>query len=317
MPKNFDPAIEERAVRMVLEQLPEYGSISPACVLVGANLVVREGDAANLGGKAWIDAGECDNLTTAEDEETTRLKAENRRLRVAILKAATTFVAGWTQPPHALIAGFIEQMRAQAYAVDSACPVLREQGCQLAACTYRFGQTDKIAAHTLSDASMMDPVRSAAWTSDHQGRVRPASEVLYGIIEPPGPWCFRARLNFQHRNREHLPLPPSRGNADQRYVYVVVSWFPLPDFMGISSRSHEEYPCPDSTHLSPTRSVSVGLRRSRNTLRSHPASPADFLHRQEGTHQARKDDGYREYFGEFSQAPVLHFDHCPDHMRKI
>lgn len=40
MPENFDPAIKERSVRMVLEQLPEYASLCQACAAVGASLGV-------------------------------------------------------------------------------------------------------------------------------------------------------------------------------------------------------------------------------------------------------------------------------------
>ena len=100
MPKNFEPAIKERAVRMVLEQLPEYASLSQACAAVGASLGVGKETLRTWVRKAQIDAGEREGLTTAEDEEIKRLKAENRRLRedVAILKAATTFFAGELDP---------------------------------------------------------------------------------------------------------------------------------------------------------------------------------------------------------------------------
>jgi putative transposase len=36
-----------------------------------------------------------------------------------------------------MIMGFIDTMRAQGHAVESVCRVLREQGCQVAARTYR------------------------------------------------------------------------------------------------------------------------------------------------------------------------------------
>ena len=38
MPKKFEPAAKERAVRMVTEQATEYGSVSKACEAVGAKL---------------------------------------------------------------------------------------------------------------------------------------------------------------------------------------------------------------------------------------------------------------------------------------
>ena len=50
--------------------------------------------------QAEIDAGEAPGVTSEENEEIKRLRAENRRLRedVAILKAATTFFVGELDP---------------------------------------------------------------------------------------------------------------------------------------------------------------------------------------------------------------------------
>ena len=95
-------------------------------------------------------------MTTAEAEEIRRLKAENKQLREAneILKAASIFFRGRTRLPQPLIMAFIEQMRASGFAVGSICQVLREQGVQVAARTYR-GLEDpgrQVAARTISDA---------------------------------------------------------------------------------------------------------------------------------------------------------------------
>lgn len=59
--------------------------------------------------------------------------------------------------------GFIDQMRAQGYAVESICRVLREQGVKIAARTYRSWRRPTIAARTVTDALVMDAVREAAW----------------------------------------------------------------------------------------------------------------------------------------------------------
>ena len=50
-------------------------------------------------------------MTSEENEEIKRLKAENRRLRedVAILKAATIFFVGELDPPQPLIVAFIDE----------------------------------------------------------------------------------------------------------------------------------------------------------------------------------------------------------------
>lgn len=76
--------------------------------------------------------------------------------------------------------GFIDTMRAEGHAVESVCRVLREQGCQVAARTYRAWRTARPSARTLSDAAVQDAVREAAWTTDHTGRRRLTPEGLYG-----------------------------------------------------------------------------------------------------------------------------------------
>jgi putative transposase len=50
--------------------------------------------------------------------------------------------------------GFIDTMRAEGHAVESICRVLREQGCRIAARTYRaWKQTNRpIASRTMTDA---------------------------------------------------------------------------------------------------------------------------------------------------------------------
>ena len=76
--------------------------------------------------------------------------------------------------------GFIDTMRAEGHAVESVCAVLREQGCQVAARTYRAWRTRPPAARTISDAQVVDAVRAAAWTTDDQGRRTLTPEGLYG-----------------------------------------------------------------------------------------------------------------------------------------
>ena len=78
--------------------------------------------------------------------------------------------------------GFIDTMRAKGHAVESVCRVLREQGCQVAARTYRsWAQTNRaVAARTVSDARVVDAVRTLAWTTDPHGRRKLTPEGLYG-----------------------------------------------------------------------------------------------------------------------------------------
>jgi putative transposase len=78
--------------------------------------------------------------------------------------------------------GFIDTMRAEGHAVESICRVLREQGCQIAARTYRsWKQASRpVAARTVTDAHVVDAVRDIAWTTDAHGRRKLAPEGLYG-----------------------------------------------------------------------------------------------------------------------------------------
>jgi len=78
--------------------------------------------------------------------------------------------------------GFIDTMRSQGHAVESICRVLREQGCQIAARTYRsWNLTGRaVAARTVADAQVVNAVRDIAWSTDAQGRRKLAPEGLYG-----------------------------------------------------------------------------------------------------------------------------------------
>jgi hypothetical protein len=79
--------------------------------------------------------------------------------------------------------GFIDTMRAEGRAVESICRVLREQGCQVAARTYRFWSQPgrRVAARTVTDAAVVDAVRDAAWQPDAKTCApRLSAEGLYG-----------------------------------------------------------------------------------------------------------------------------------------
>lgn len=73
--------------------------------------------------------------------------------------------------------------------------MLREQGCQIAARTYRdWARANRpVAARTITDAQVTNQVRDLAWTLDHQGVRRMAPEGLYGrrkmsaLVQRTGP----------------------------------------------------------------------------------------------------------------------------------
>ena len=73
---------------------------------------------------------------------------------------------------------FVDAMRAKGCAVESICRVLREQGCQIAARTYRSWKQPhrQLASRVMTDAAVIDAIRSAAY--DENGRLTP--EGLYG-----------------------------------------------------------------------------------------------------------------------------------------
>ena len=100
MPKKIDPALRERAVRLVVEHQQEYPSLTAAAGAVARQLGVGKESVRRWVVQSQIDAGHKPGTTSAEIEEIKRLRAENRRLRedVSILKAATTFFAGELDP---------------------------------------------------------------------------------------------------------------------------------------------------------------------------------------------------------------------------
>jgi putative transposase len=74
-------------------------------------------------------------------------------------------------------------MRAEGHTVESICRVLSEQGCQIAARTYRAWKRAHVvvADRTVTDAMVVDAVRDLAWTRDERtglGKLTP--EGLYG-----------------------------------------------------------------------------------------------------------------------------------------
>jgi putative transposase len=73
-------------------------------------------------------------------------------------------------------------VRAEGHAVESICRVLREQGCQVAARTYRAWSRPgrPVADRTITDAIVLDAVRELAWRIDEHGCRRLTPEGLYG-----------------------------------------------------------------------------------------------------------------------------------------
>ncbi len=107
-----------------------------------------------------------------------------------------------------MIVAFIDECREASHAVESICRVLREQGYQIAARTYRAWREpgQQVAARTVSDALVIDLVRDLAWTVDVDG-------LLAGIrrLTPEGLYGRRKMTRLVQRNLSEM----SPGSVDR------------------------------------------------------------------------------------------------------
>ena len=100
MPKRIDPQLRARAVRLVAEHRGEYPTETAAVVAVAKQLGVARESVRRWMAQAEVDAGDRPGVTTDDNAEIKKLRAENKRLRedVEILRAATVFFAGELDP---------------------------------------------------------------------------------------------------------------------------------------------------------------------------------------------------------------------------
>lgn len=105
--------------------------------------------------------------------------------------------------------GFLDTMRAEGHAVESICRVLREQGCQIAARTYRSWKRPGriVASRTVSDAHVVDAVRDIAWTTKVDG-----DGVLVRRLTPEG--LYGRRKMTAYLRRTSVP-EASAGSVDR------------------------------------------------------------------------------------------------------
>jgi transposase len=96
MPRKINSELKARALRMVQEHEQDYPSQTAAVQAVAKQLGLGRETVRRWVVQAEVDVGGRPGVTSAEQAEIKRLKAENRRLRedVDILRAATTFFAG-------------------------------------------------------------------------------------------------------------------------------------------------------------------------------------------------------------------------------
>ena len=100
MPKKNPQEVRDRSVRMVLDRLGNYPSVSAACRDLAPKLTVGAETLRKWVMQAQADAGVTTGPTTEQLEEIKLLKKENRDLKEAndILKAASIFFARELDP---------------------------------------------------------------------------------------------------------------------------------------------------------------------------------------------------------------------------
>lgn len=101
-PSKYPEELRERAVRMVAEVAPQYGSQWAAICAVAGKLGVGAPETVRTWvRRAEVETGKRPGVTTEQAEEITKLKREVAELRRAneILKAASAFFAAELDRP--------------------------------------------------------------------------------------------------------------------------------------------------------------------------------------------------------------------------
>ena len=100
MPKKIDPKVKQRCVRLVLDHLQEYPSLTAAAEAVARREGVGKETVRRWAVQAQIDGGQRRGATSEELAEIKALKAKVRRLEDdnEILRKASIFFAGELDP---------------------------------------------------------------------------------------------------------------------------------------------------------------------------------------------------------------------------
>jgi len=100
MPKKIDPKVKERCVRMVLDHLSEYPTLTAAAEVVAKREGVGKESVRRWVIQAQVDRGQRQGATSEEMAEIKDLKAKVRRLEEdnEILRRASIFFAGELDP---------------------------------------------------------------------------------------------------------------------------------------------------------------------------------------------------------------------------
>ena len=166
MPKKIDPKVKERCVRQVLEHLAEYPSLTAAAEAVARREGLGKETVRRWVVQAQIDGGQRQGADQRGAGRDQGAQGQGPPARGGQRDPAPglDFLRGGTRPPQPMIVAFIDELRAEGHAVESICRVLREQGCQVAARTYRAWRQPSrpvAAAHDQRRAGRWTP--SATW----------------------------------------------------------------------------------------------------------------------------------------------------------
>lgn len=100
MPKRVPEETKQRAIRLVVDHLDEYPTLTAACETVATRLGFGAESLRRWVRQAQVDAGQRHGLSSPEAEDLKALRREVRELREAnaILRDAAVFFAGELDP---------------------------------------------------------------------------------------------------------------------------------------------------------------------------------------------------------------------------
>ena len=95
MGKHYTSEEKNRALRLIREELQEYGSVTKACSAASSRLGISKDTLRGWYRRDEVDQGNKDGVTTVEREEIRTLKAKVRRLEEdnEVLRRAAVFFA--------------------------------------------------------------------------------------------------------------------------------------------------------------------------------------------------------------------------------
>jgi transposase-like protein len=96
MGRHYTSEEKKRALRLIREELQEYGSVTKACSAASSRLGISKDTLRGWYRGDEVDRGDKDGVTTQEPEEIRALKAKVRRLEEdnEVLRRAAVFFAG-------------------------------------------------------------------------------------------------------------------------------------------------------------------------------------------------------------------------------